>query len=951
MSDTNDPNRDPFEGYMPDDEGFDSGSESNAREHSSKSEREFDHSEFEDRIEGDDSPIESAFSNSSQEEPGQEFDNSSDGEEFDHSEFDEDDTEHVIDAAPVNGDQKQTALQSLAWIATQLGQEAVPETLSKTAFAGNSPTSSEILGVVKSLDLEATHSLNVTWEQLGDFGKALPAIVRLKNGNFVGLSEIRNGQDSAGKPVSQVAVFDPLADAQGYTFVDREKFENAWTGDAYFVVDERHTSLKCLAQIARHHGLECSSDRLVHDYSLASENPPLRRVLRIAKDIGLKSRHARLTWKQLQKMEDAFPTIARLSNDNYVIMVGLRKREGEGGKSVEEIAIFDPSTRKSEFTFLSQEEFESLWRGEVILSKKSFSMLDKDQPFSLKWFIPEIIKQRTAFMDVAVAALFIHLIALVVPLFFQVVIDKVLVNSALQTLKVLTVGICIALMFDAALGYLRSYLLLHATSKIDIRVATRTFKHMLQLPMTYFEHTTAGVLTKHMQQTNQIREFLTGSLFLTMLDSTALFIFLPILFYYSPSLTMIVLIFSGLLAVNIGVLLGPYRRRLEALYNAEGERQAMLVETIHGVQTVKALSMEPVQRKNWDQSSAQAVAMQFKVGKISITATTISKLLEKLLTVVVVWYGASLVIGKQLSVGELVAFQMISGRVTGPLVQLVGLVHSYQQCALSVRMLGSVMNHKIETGIGSGLRPTIDGQLEFEDVNFRYDPTAAPALDGVSFTIPAGKVVGIVGRSGSGKTTLTRMLQGMHDPQSGLIRVDKLDMRELDIAHLRQQIGVVLQDNFLFRGTVRENIAMAKPNSSFQEVVYVARMAGASEFVERMPQSFDTMLEENGANLSGGQKQRLAIARALLKDPRILIFDEATSALDPESEAIIQENLKVIAKGRTVVLVSHRLSTLTGCDAIIVLERGKVSAMGTHEELLEVSKVYQELWYQQMGMV
>jgi len=191
----------------------------------------------------------------------------------------------------------------------------------------------------------------------------------------------------------------------------------------------------------------------------------------------------------------------------------------------------------------------------------------------------------------------------------------------------------------------------------------------------------------------------------------------------------------------------------------------------------------------------------------------------------------------------------------------------------------------------------------------------------------------------------------MHFPQSGLIRVDRLDMRELDIAHLRQNIGVVLQDNFLFRGTVRENIAMAKPNSSFQEVIYVARMAGAAEFIERMPQSYDTMLEENGANLSGGQKQRLAIARALLKDPRILIFDEATSALDPESEAIIQKNLKVIAKGRTVILVSHRLSTLTGCDAIIVLERGKVSAMGTHTELLEISQVYQELWYQQMGHV
>ncbi len=711
----------------------------------------------------------------------------------------------------------------------------------------------------------------------------------------------------------------------------------------------RHTSLKCLALIARHHGVDVSADRLVHDYSLADKEPDLRRLLRIAKDSGFKARHVRLKWKQLKAMGQAFPAMAKLQNGNYVIMVGMREAEGEDGKPVDQIAVFDPLADQQGFVYLTREQFEKSWKGEAILTKRSFSLLDRNQPFSLKWFLPEMFRQRTAFTDVAIAALFIHLIALVVPLYFQIVIDKVLINYAVSTLQVLTVGICIALVFDAILGYLRSYLLLHATSKIDIRVATRTFGHMLKLPMDFFDHITAGVLTKHMQQTNQIREFLTGSLFLTLLDSTALLIFLPILLFYSLPLTGIVLGFSALLAINIGVLLGPYRRRLEALYNAEGERQAMLVETIHGIQTVKALSMEPVQRKAWDQSSAQAVAMQFKVGKISITATTISKLLEKLLTVIVVWYGANLVFGKQLSVGELVAFQMISGRVTGPLVQLVGLVHSYQQCALSVRMLGTVMNHKAEAGIGFGLRPHIDGHLEFENVTFQYSPTTPPALDNVSFECPAGSVIGIVGRSGSGKTTLTRMLQGMHQPQTGLIRLDKLDMRELDIQHVRQNIGIVLQDNFLFRGTVRENIAMAKPNSSFQEIVYVARMAGASEFIERMPQSFDTMLEENGSNLSGGQKQRLAIARALLKDPRILIFDEATSALDPESEAIIQKNLKVIAKGRTVVIVSHRLSTLTGCDQIIVLERGQVEQMGPHNQLLQSCKVYQDLWYQQMG--
>ena len=711
----------------------------------------------------------------------------------------------------------------------------------------------------------------------------------------------------------------------------------------------KHTALQCVALLARHHGIDVSADRLIHDYSLANEKPSLRKILRICKDSGIKARHARMTWKQLSKLGEGFPVMARLANENYVILVGMRDGQNEAGETIEEVAVFDPLADQQHFIYLPRKKFESAWRGETILAKKTHSMFDANQPFSLKWFIPEIRKQWVSFFDVAVAALFIHLIALVVPLHFQIVIDKVLVNSAIQTLQVLTIGICIALIFDALLGYLRSYLLLHATSKIDIRVATRTFAHLLKLPMTFFEQSTAGVLTKHMQQTAQIREFLTGRLFLTLLDSTALLIFLPVLLFYSVKLTVVVLLFSLALAINIGVLLGPYRRRLEALYEAEGNRQAKLVETIHGIQTVKALSMEPVQRKHWDQSSAEAVAMQFNVGKISITATTISKLLEKLLTVVIVWFGATLVIGKDISVGELVAFQMISGRVTSPLVALVGLVHSYQQCALSVRMLGTVMNRPVEAGIGQGLRPPIQGHMEFENVGFSYAPTLPPALNGVTFQIPSGKVVGVVGRSGSGKTTLTRMMQGMHRPQSGIMRIDKLDLRELDIAHVRQNIGVVLQDNFLFRGTVRENIAMAKPNCSFQEIIYVAKMAGASEFIERLPQSYDTLLEENGSNLSGGQKQRLAIARALLKDPRILIFDEATSALDPESEAIVQKNLKVIAKGRTVILVSHRLSTLVDCDGIIVLERGKVSAMGTHSQLLEKSKVYQELWYQQMG--
>ncbi len=711
----------------------------------------------------------------------------------------------------------------------------------------------------------------------------------------------------------------------------------------------RHTAVQCLALIARHHGVDVSADRLIHDYSLRNEEADWKRLMRMARDNGFRSRRTRLAWKQLKKLGEAYPVMARLRNGNWVILIGMRTVEDERGKQRDELAIFDPLADRHDFLFLDRETIEKNWAGDALLLKRQHSLLDANQPFSLRWFVPEIFRQRAAFTDVAVGAIFIHLIALVTPLYFQIVIDKVLVNDATETLKTITIGITVALLFDAILDYLRGFLLLHATSKIDVRVATRTFGHLLQLPIQFFEQVTAGVLTKHMQQTSKIREFLTGQLFMTLLDSTALIVFLPILFFYSTPLSFVVLGFSAALAFVIGVLLGPYRRRLEALYEAEGQRQSMLVEAIHGIQTVKALSMEPVQRKKWDDQSAQAVAMHFRVGRISVTARSLSKFLEKLMTVAIVWLGAQMVFDKQLSIGALVAFQMIAGRVTSPLVALVGLVHSYQEAALSVRMLGEVMNRRPEAGFGRGLRPEINGKIDFEGVTFHYAPTSPPALDHVSLSIPAGNVVGIVGRSGSGKTTLTRLIQGLYEMQGGLIRIDGVDMREMDLAHLRQNLGVVLQENFLFRGTIRENIAMAKPNATFHEIVQAAKMAGAAEFIERQPRSYDTLLEENGANLSGGQKQRLAIARALLTDPRILIFDEATSALDPESEAIIQQNLAQMARGRTVIIVSHRLSTLTRCDAIAVIERGKLESIGTHQQLLNQSKVYKELWYQQMG--
>jgi ATP-binding cassette, subfamily B, bacterial HlyB/CyaB len=362
---------------------------------------------------------------------------------------------------------------------------------------------------------------------------------------------------------------------------------------------------------------------------------------------------------------------------------------------------------------------------------------------------------------------------------------------------------------------------------------------------------------------------------------------------------------------------------------------------------VKALAIEPAQRKHWDQLSAESITSHFRVSKTAISGNIATDFLGKLLPVVVIVVGAQGVFDGTMSVGVLIAFQMLSGRVMGPLIAIVGLVNDYQQTAVSVRMLGEVMNRPSEGRGSGGLRPTLTGEISLDDVTFRYPGSNTPALDKTSFRIHANTTVGIVGKSGSGKSTLTKILQGLYPVSGGIVRFDGVDAREIELGHLRRQIGIVLQENFLFRGTVRANIAMAKPAASFEEIVAAAQLAGADEFIERMPQGYDTLLEEGATNLSGGQKQRLSIARSLLLKPRVLILDEAASALDPESEAIFIKNLSKMAVGRTVIMISHRLSTLVKADSILVMQQGRLADIGKHEELLERCETYQQLWHQQ----
>jgi ATP-binding cassette, subfamily B, bacterial HlyB/CyaB len=711
-----------------------------------------------------------------------------------------------------------------------------------------------------------------------------------------------------------------------------------------------HTGIQCLTAIAQHHGLHVNPERLISEYAVGEAEPGPLVMLRMAGDIGLKAKVQALSWEGLLAQTGVFPLIAYTRSGSMVIVVGVVSPSGQ--ETGHRIAMLDPSAAQAVVQLMSAEQFQGVWSGEVIFLKREHKMTDPDQKFGFSWFIPEIWKQKQAFRDILIAAVAMQFLALASPVFFQLVIDKVLTHQSETTLWVLAVGIVFAIAFDAIFGYLRQMLTLAATNKIDMRLTRRTFAHLLSLPIDYFETTSAGVVTRHMQQLEKIRNFLTGRLFFTGLDILSLLIFLPILFSYSVRLALIVLLFTLLIGAIIGGMVPTYQRRLNALYSAEGMRQAMLVETIHGMRTVKALAIEPSLRRVWDQRSAEAITMHFRVGKVSLTGNAITDFLGKLLPVVIIVVGAQEVFDQTLSVGALIAFQMLSGRVSQPLIAMVGLVNEYQETLLSVRMLGEVMNRKSEgRADAGGLRPRLAGEIRFEQVSFRYPGATNTALNRATFTIPAGAIVGIVGRSGSGKTTLTKLIQGLYPLQEGVVRFDGTDAREIDLAHLRRQIGVVLQENFLFRGTVRENLMVAKPDASFEDIVAAAQAAGAEEFIERMPQGYDTMLEENAANLSGGQKQRLSIARSLLTKPSILILDEAASALDPESESIFINNLSKIAVGRTVVMISHRLSTLVNAHTILVMQNGQLMDSGRHSELLTRCETYQTLWNQQTSHI
>ena len=658
--------------------------------------------------------------------------------------------------------------------------------------------------------------------------------------------------------------------------------------------------------------------------------------MRAATRIGLKARV--LKGQALKRLTTApMPSIVRMKDGSCrVALARLTDRQ---------LRIGDPLTRVAQD--MPDDAFAEQWSGELVLVTRRWGSAGADPAtFGFRWFLPSIWRYRKPLAQVLIASLVVQLFALATPLLFQVIIDKVLVHKGFSTLAVIALGLAGIAFFDALMQFLRTYALSHTASRIDVELGSRLFDHLLRLPLAYFESRPTGQTIARVRELETIRSFLTGQGLSSAIDLVFAIVFVAVLFLYSTTLTLIALL-SIPVYILIAALIRPLlRAKINERFNTGAASQQFLVESVFGIETLKAAAVEPMLRNEWEERLAAYVKSSFQAVVLSSIGQNAIGLVSKLTTVAVLFFGAKAVIDNELSLGGLIAFNMILAQATAPILRLSQLWQDFQQVKVSVERLGDVLNALPEAQrLAQANLPTARGAIKVSNLSFRYRPDTAEVLKDVTIDISAGQVIGLYGPSGSGKSTLTKLIQRFYRPERGQILIDGIDIGQVDTAWLRRQAGVVLQENTLFNRSIHDNIALANPGMHRAHVIAIAKLAGADEFIAKLPLGYDTRIEERGSNLSGGQRQRIAIARALATQPRILIFDEATSALDYESERVIRSNMRQIAQGRSVIIIAHRLSALRKCDRLYGLENGEIVEQGTHKELIANPKsLYARLW-------
>lgn len=696
------------------------------------------------------------------------------------------------------------------------------------------------------------------------------------------------------------------------------------------------SGLISLCLVAGYYRISADPEQLRHQLALIGRSADAEDVVRGANKIGMKARILRSTTaKRLQSLP--LPALARLTTGGFGVLLF--------GGAKDTYRLVDVVNRVNKEG--SAADILAMTTGDIVLVTRRLGGAGADpKTFGFSWFLPSLVRYRKPLAQVLVASLFVQLFALATPIFFQLVVDKVLVHKSSSTLIVLVIGLAALGLFETILQYLRAYTLNHTTNRIDVELGRRLFSHLFRLPLAYFETRPTGQTVARVRELETIRSFLTGQGLTSVLDLLFVVIFIAVLFIYSPTLTLIVL---GTIPVYLAIAFSIrplLRNKIDEKFNTGARSQQFLVESIVGAQTIKAAGVEPMIQMQWEERLAAYVRTSFDATMLGTLGQNMIQYVSKATTALILFVGANLVIGGKLTVGELIAFNMIAGQAIQPILRLSQLWQDFQQVQISVARMGDILNSPPEPVPASLLNlPPPKGRIEFKEVSFRYRMEGDEVLRNISLTVQAGEVIGIVGASGSGKSTLTRLVQRLYSPQRGQVMLDGVDIAQMDPGWLRRQVGVVLQESVLFNRSIHENIALTDPAMPRARVIQAAQLAGADEFIAKLPQGYDTVLEERGANLSGGQRQRIAIARALASNPRILILDEATSALDYESEKIIQNNMRAIVQGRTVIVIAHRLAAVRPCSRIIGMHEGKIVEEGTHDSLLSTpGGLYARLW-------
>jgi subfamily B ATP-binding cassette protein HlyB/CyaB len=712
-------------------------------------------------------------------------------------------------------------------------------------------------------------------------------------------------------------------------------------GGADETVDSGLASLVLLLGL---HGRPADADQIRRERGRGDAPFDTDDLLRAAKLLQVKARRIRSEPVDLPTVP--LPALARSRSGDWFILGKVDLSE-DGALTA---LIQRPDAPAPEVW--DYDALDTQFDGTLILLTTREQIAGALRPFDLSWFIPALVKYRSALRDVLIASLAIQIIGLATPLFFQLLIDKVLAHNALTTLAVLAFGLLVVSLWEIALSALRSWLFAHTTSRVDAELGAQMFRHLLNLPLSYFESRRVGDSVARVRELETIREFLTSNALTLLLDVLFTVVFFIVMLLYSPLLTLIVaLSIPAYLLISLAIT-PPLRRRLDEKFARGADNQSFLVESVTTIRTLKAMAVEPQMREKWERQIAGYTQTGFAVSQLANWGGQLVQLVSKLTMVALLYFGARQVMNGDMTVGALVAFNMLSGHVSGPILRLAHLWQDFQQVRISVDRLGDVLNTRTEPQHDptKAALPPIEGRITFDRVRFRYRPDTPEVLRDISIDIAPGEMIGIVGPSGSGKSTFTKLVQRLYVATQGRVMVDGTDLTLVDPGWLRRQLGVVLQENELFNRSVRDNIALADPAASMDKVMQAAKLAGAHEFILALPNAYDTHIEEGGSNLSGGQRQRIAIARALMCDPRILILDEATSALDAESEAIIQHNLRAMAAGRTVIIIAHRLSAVRQCHRILTVEAGAITEAGTHDSLIAANGRYAMLHRHQVGL-